>query len=132
MRVARLPGMNETARKRAPAKKPRKSYKRTFVREWREFRGLSQEQLAERIGLQAPALSYLERGQSAYTQGTMERLAVALDTTVPALLTVDPANQDDIGELLRKEGEVVGLLRRIDDSNRAQAIRVLKALTNLN
>lgn len=97
----------------------RKQYRRTFIRQWRKFRGLTLEQLADRVEMQASALSYLERGQSAYTQGTLEAIAEALSTSVAALLTVDP----------NKEGEVVDLLRLIDDRNRDQAIRVLRALT---
>jgi transcriptional regulator with XRE-family HTH domain len=98
---------------------PRKQYRRTFIREWRKYRGLTIEQLAGRVDVQPSALSYLERGQSGYTQGTLESIAHALSTTPEALLTVDP----------NKEGEVVDLLRLIDDRNRAQAIRVLRALT---
>lgn len=98
---------------------PRKQYRRTFIRQWRKFRGLTLEQLADRIDMKASSLSYLERGQSAYTQGTLEALAEALMTSVPSLLSVDP----------NKEGEVVDLLRMIDDRNRDQAIRVLRALT---
>jgi transcriptional regulator with XRE-family HTH domain len=106
----------------------RKQYRRTFIRDWRKHRGLTLEQLAARIEtitegaltITASALSLLERGQSAYTQGTLEALAHALQTTDAALLSVDP----------NKEGEVVDLMRRLDEREREQALRVLKAFVS--
>lgn len=97
----------------------RKQYRRTFLKEWRLYRGLTLERLADRVGVQPSALSYLERGQSGYQQGLLEALAEALGVTPSQVLDVDP----------NKEGEVVDLMRLIDDKNRDQAIRVLKALT---
>lgn len=86
---------------------PRKQHRKTFIREWRKYRNLTLEQLADRVDMQASALSYLERGQSAYTQGTLEALADALMTSVPSLLTVDP----------NKEGEVVDLMRILQNAS---------------
>jgi len=97
----------------------RKQYRRTFLKAWRLYRGLTLERLAERVGVQPSALSYLERGQSAYNQGMLEALAEALNVTPSHILEVDPT----------KDGEVIDLVRLIDDRNRDQAIRVLKALT---
>lgn len=85
----------------------RKQYRRTHLREWRKFRGLTLEQLAARIDATPGSLSLLERGQSAYTQGTLEALALALDTDVAALLSVNPTKEGaviDITDLLRQAG----------------------------
>lgn len=97
----------------------RKQYRKTYIREWRKHRHLTLEQLANRVGMTPSGLSLLERGQSGYTQGILEALAEALATTPSALLDVHP----------EKEGQVVDLLRLIDDKNREQALRVLRALT---
>lgn len=70
----------------------RKQYRRTYIREWRQDRGLTLEQLADRIGMKASALSYLERGQSAYTQGTLELLAEALGTDPASLIMRNPGD----------------------------------------
>lgn len=51
---------------------------RHFIREWRKHRGLTLEQLAERVGLTHGAISQLERGETNYTQPTLEAIADAL------------------------------------------------------
>lgn len=66
----------------------------TFIRQWRKHRGLTLEQLAERVEMSAGALSLLERGISQYTQETLEALADALGTTPASLLNRDPAASD--------------------------------------
>ncbi len=76
--------------------KPRKQYRRTYIREWRLHRGLTLERLAERIDMQASALSYLERGQSGYTQGTLELIAEALETDPASLMMRNPKDADAI------------------------------------
>lgn len=77
----------------------RKQFRKTFIREWRQARGLTIEQLADRIELQPSALSYLERGQSAYTQGTLERIADALQTDPASLIMRNPADEEAIWSL---------------------------------
>ena len=73
-----------------------KRYNKTFIRQWRQHRGLTLERLAERIGMGAPHLSMLERGERSYTQETLEALAEALQTDVASLLMRDPTDPDAI------------------------------------
>lgn len=75
--------------------KPRR-YRRTFIREWRQHRKLTLEQLAERLDMTAAHLSMLERGQRGYTQETLERVAHALSTDAASLLMRNPEDQDAI------------------------------------
>ena len=75
-------------------KKPR--YRPTFIRQWRIHRGLTLEQLAERVSLTASHLSMLERAQRAYAQETLEALAEALSTDVASLLMRNPTEPDAI------------------------------------
>jgi transcriptional regulator with XRE-family HTH domain len=70
--------------------------RRTFIREWRKHRMLTLEQLGERTEMTASHLSMLERGQRAYTQETLERVAEALTTDAASLLMRNPADQDAI------------------------------------
>jgi transcriptional regulator with XRE-family HTH domain len=63
---------------------------RHFIREWRKFRGLTLEQLAERIGVTAGALSQLERGVVNYTEPMLEALAEELQTIPGALISWPP------------------------------------------
>lgn len=91
-----------------------------YVREWRKYRGLTQERLAERTPFTFGAISQLETGRTKYTQDMLEALAVALNCTPGDLLNVNPL----------KEGEVIDLVRLINESrDRDQAIRLLKALS---
>lgn len=68
----------------------RKRQVRHFIKAWREHRGLSQEQLAERIGVTHGAVSQLERGLVNYTQPMLEALADALDCEPADLIMRDP------------------------------------------
>ena len=97
-----------------------------FIRAWRKHRKLSLRKLANRMELEpgVPLTSHaniqrIEAGKQPYTEDILYALSEALNVPVPALLEVDP----------EKEGQVVDLLKLIDDRNRDQAVRVLKALT---
>jgi DNA-binding XRE family transcriptional regulator len=48
------------------------------VRVWREYRALTQQQLAVRAGISKPYLSQMENGQRTGTLGTLRRVAGAL------------------------------------------------------
>jgi transcriptional regulator with XRE-family HTH domain len=88
---ASLPDMLQKA-----PKLPLKPVKRRghFIREWRKFRGLSQEKLGERIGRSNAQISRIEKGHDGYTQETLEEIANAL-ATHPYLLLARPPGPDD-------------------------------------
>ncbi len=50
--------------------------------------GLSQEQLAERVGFSVNYIAHLERGSRGISLGTLIRLARGLQTSLAGLLTV--------------------------------------------
>jgi len=52
--------------------------RRIFLKQWREFRGLTQEQLADRVGWSVGNVSQLERGLQGYSQEGLEAFAEAL------------------------------------------------------
>lgn len=56
------------------------------LREWRQRRGLTQEQLAERSGLSYKFIGEIERGTGNPTVETLGRLAAALDVDLSELL----------------------------------------------
>jgi transcriptional regulator with XRE-family HTH domain len=80
---------------RRTAPKPVKR-RRTFVREWRQYRDMTLERLADLIGLTYVSVSRIERGLQPYKQQTIEALAAALMTDVQSLLTRDPNHPEDI------------------------------------
>lgn len=100
-----------------PHPKPEKP--RYYFKEWRKFRGLTQEDLADRVGASAPSISQLERGIQGFTNSTLEAVADALQCSPADLLGVNPF----------KDGEVVDLVRMISEKDRDQAIRILRVFT---
>lgn len=73
---------------------------RHFIRQWRKYRGLTLERLAERVGVTHGALSQLERGEINYTQPTLEALAFALSCEPGDLITFDPTQLEALRALL--------------------------------
>lgn len=63
---------------------------RHFIRQWRKHRGLTQEQLAEVVGVTHGAISQLERGETGYTQPMLEALADAMHCQPADLIMRDP------------------------------------------
>jgi transcriptional regulator with XRE-family HTH domain len=74
----------------APVPKPKRRLSRTHLREWREYRGLTQEQAAERLNVSRTLLSKIENAKSPYTQGFMEAAAEAYGCEVADLIMRDP------------------------------------------
>jgi transcriptional regulator with XRE-family HTH domain len=68
--------------------------RRHFVREWREFRGLTQEQLAEMLNMTSASISRIESLKQGYTQNFLEACADALGTHPGTLLTRAPTRVD--------------------------------------
>lgn len=77
----------------ASAKKPRVKNARHFIKEWRKYRRLTQEVLAEKAGMTAGAISQLESGIINYTQPSLEALANALGCTPADLLGREPGTE---------------------------------------
>lgn len=100
---------------------PKPARPRHYVREWRQHRSLTQEQLAERIGKTHGAISQLERGLTDYTQGMLEALAYALSCEPGDLLSVNPLVA---GEVV----DITALLRGAPPAVRQQAFAVVQAM----
>ncbi|HEY3762540.1 MAG TPA: helix-turn-helix transcriptional regulator [Verrucomicrobiae bacterium] len=59
------------------------------VRSWRKQMGISQEELAERAMLHRTYISDVERGARNVSLQSIERLARALEISLPALFSYD-------------------------------------------
>jgi transcriptional regulator with XRE-family HTH domain len=81
--------------------------RRTFIREWREFRNLTQATLGERLGTgtSASMISRIESGVAPYTQDTLEGLADALGTDPASLLMRNPLDKEAIWSILDKASQ---------------------------
>ena len=76
-----------------PKRPPRR---RTYLKEWRKHRGLTQERAAERLGLEQSTLSRLERGQLPYNQDFLEAAAKAYSCEPQDLLMRNPLDEDAV------------------------------------
>ena len=77
----------------------------TFLRQWRDYRGLSQTQASDRLGIKQGTLSKIERGVLPYNQDFLEAAALAYGAYEPAdLLTIDPTQprETDIVRMFRQ------------------------------
>ena len=73
---------------------------KNYIREWRNKRGLSQEQLAAEIGTTKSKVSKLERGDQRLDTGWMSKLAGALGVS-PVDLLVAPSMKSEPEQELR-------------------------------
>ena len=67
-----------------------------FIKEWRKHRGLTQDQLAERIGMDRAYLSKIESGKRRYDQPFLEAAAVVLQCAPADLIMRDPTDPDGL------------------------------------
>ncbi len=67
-----------------------------FLKQWREYRGLSQQRLAERLDTSKGYISDLERGKRRYNQDMLELLADALNCEPADILMRDPSDPSGI------------------------------------
>lgn len=93
---------------------------KTFFREWRKYRDLTQERAAARMEFTQENLSRLETGKHGYSQESLEAMAFAYRCS-PADLFRDP---------LAPENELAVLYGRFSERQRAAALRVLKAMVD--
>lgn len=85
---------------------------------WREFRQMTQEDLAEKVGTSPGMISMLENGERGLSAKWLRRLAPVLKTTPGHLLEHDPHNMDT---------DVLDIWANIAAVDRDQARRVLRS-----
>jgi len=98
---------------------PKPSKPRHFVRQWRKYRMLTIEQLAERIGVTHGAIGQLERGEVNYTQPMLEAIADALMCEPGDLVMRDPLASQSIWSVWE----------HASTEQRDQIVRIAEAIT---
>ena len=96
---------------------PRKPH-RHFIREWMKARGLTQEKLADRLGISQGTVSKALKTKTVLTEEYLVGIAAALDVDVADLFR-DPASPT------REE-----LLRGLSENEKLTVIRMIEALRN--
>jgi transcriptional regulator with XRE-family HTH domain len=89
-----------------------------YIREWRRHRGLTQEQLAERIGIARSYLSKIESGKRRYDQPFLEAAAEQLRCEPGDLIMRDASDPEGIWSIWDN----------LKPAERIQAIAVLRAI----
>lgn len=72
-----------------------------FIKEWRRYRKLSGQKLADMLNTSKGNISRIENNEQGYTQAFLEACAEALDTDTGSLLTRDPRKQDEDEPILK-------------------------------
>jgi transcriptional regulator with XRE-family HTH domain len=90
----------------------------TYLRQWRKYRELTQEELAAQAGISQGMVSLLETGKSDYTGELLETIAKTLGCTPADLLTRDPLDMEAPWSIWDS----------MPPEQRRQAIRILRAL----
>ncbi len=85
---------------------------------WRKYRGLTQEQLADRIGIARSYLTKIERGDRRYDQPFLEAAAYALRCEPGDLITRDPTDPEGLWSIY--DG--------LTPPDRIRAVAVIKAM----
>lgn len=101
-----------------PRQQAQKVWRRIYLREWREYRGLSVEALAEKAGVSAGIISLIENRKSAGSPDSLEKLARALHIEIGDIIDVKP-DPDRRGSVMRFW---------VSDEDRSRVQRLLSAI----
>lgn len=86
----------------APVKKPKPELQRTYLKEWREARKMTQEAAAAQLDVSRALLSKIENAKSPYSQPLLEKAAKAYRCETVELLVRDPRDNGDAWALLSR------------------------------
>lgn len=95
-----------------------RNIEKNHLRAWREFRRMTQAELADKVDTTGAVISLLESGQRGLSDRWLRRLAPVLDSTPGHLLDVDPKDVDE---------DILEIWSSISETSRPQARSVLKA-----
>lgn len=101
------------------ANAPKRRRVRHYVKQWRQYRSLTQEQLAERVDKSRGLISQIESGETSLTEDLMYGLADAFNCAPWDILRVNPLMEGtvvDITDSLRGapeniQAEALGFVR---------------------
>lgn len=88
-----------------------------YLKEWREFRQMTQQELADAIDTHKSVISDMERGKLQLSPKWLNRFAPVLQTQPGHILDHDPNDLDS---------DIIDIWAHIPKESRAQAAAVLK------
>jgi len=87
------------------------------LKAWREFRSLSQDELAAKVDTTKSVISLWENDKRSLSDKVLRRLAEALETQPGHILDVDPNELDN---------DIIDIWTRLSQTDRQQAAEILK------
>ena len=92
-----------------------------FIKQWRKYRNLTQQQVADRVELDKSSVSRIETGKVEYYQSTLEAFAFALGVEPADLLRPPPSEKD------QTRNELAEYVLSLDQEQQQRALRILRA-----
>lgn len=105
-------------------KQPKRQRYRHFLREWRLYRRLTQEQMAVRVQKSRTTYGRTESGQVPYNQDFLELASAALQCDPVDILARHPEDDSALWAIYNR-------LRKASPDDRARALKVLDAIVPL-
>lgn len=97
------------------------------IKEIRKLKKLTQEELAEKCGLQPSYLAGVERGDRNFTIQTLEKITEGLEETPSSIINFDTVNFDN--KYFEKKELIMILQNLIENRNEAE-IRLILTIAN--
>ena len=94
-----------------------------FLTEWREYRGLSQRELADMVDVSNSKISRIENGESELRPRFASKLAAFFRIPLAALFTINPQGEGRI------DAEMLDAMADIDNRDKPAALRMLRSLS---
>lgn len=92
----------------------------SYIARKRREQNLTQEQLAEQLGISNKTVSKWENGKCMPDYGIVQKLCDALHVTLPELMDGEDATQDSVW--VYDDGQILDLLRRTQELERQKSI----------
>jgi transcriptional regulator with XRE-family HTH domain len=96
---------------------------KNFLRAWREYRRMTQAQLAESVDTTGAVISLLEAGHRGLSDKWLRKLAPVLGTSPGHLLDVDP---NDVSS------DILEIWAGVPENSREQVLNIIKTFTVLH
>lgn len=100
------------------------------VRTLRQEQGLSQEELADKVGLHYTYIGSVERGEANPTLKNIEKIAHALRVGLPELFSFHTAKESS-EPLARIRGRLLDLVKDEDLETSRNIVKILKGILSL-
>ncbi len=94
------------------------------IREVRKARGVTQEWLAEKVGVDPKQISRIEGGKSFPSMDTLESIAINLQVEMKDLLDFGHLAEGDLDD------EALRVFRMMDEKTKRMTIKILRSIIN--